>query len=112
MPDCWLDTEASAVFPAEAQYLRQSPAYSGASRPKAFVAHGAVQTGDILTVAIEQERRSALACADNLLACLAPAWVRDFRIHVRPETILRRLQRLPHAFRTLLGEAEADDRLD
>src|SRR5437879_1925711 len=112
MPDCWLDMEASTALPVTAQYSGQSPAYSGALCPEAFVVHGAVKAGDILTVAIEKERRSALTCADNLLACLTPAWVRHFRIHVRPEAILRGLQRLPHTFRTLIGEAEAHDRLD
>src|SRR5215472_3108635 len=105
--------EASmGFFPIEARYSHPIAAYSGASRPEAFVLHAVVEACDILSVAIEKERRSPLSGADDLLACLTPARVRHVWIDVRPEAILRGLQRLPQALRTLIGKGEAHDRLD
>src|SRR5215468_6195815 len=82
------------------------------SRPQALALESLVEAGDVLGVAVEQERRPALAGADVLLARLAPARMRHLRIDVRPEPVLARLQRLPEALRPLVGEAEAGDRLD
>src|SRR6476661_2326148 len=111
MPDGWLDMEASRGFP-QRQYPRPLPPYSGASRPEAFVIQTVVETGDVVSVAIEKERRSPLAGADNLLARLAPTRMRHLRIDIRPEAVLRGLQRFPHAPRTLIREAEVHNRLD
>src|SRR5215467_9724962 len=100
------------VLPVETRYSQPSAAYSCASRPEAFVVHTAVKAGNVFTVTIEEECRSAFAGADNLLACLTPARVWHLRINVRPEAVFGGLQRLPHPFRTLIGEAETHDRLD
>src|SRR4029077_12865299 len=100
------------VLPVEAQYPRPSPPYSSASRPEAFVVHAVVKAGDIVAVTIEKKRRSPLPSPDNLLARLAPARMRHLRIDIGPEAILCRLQRFPHAPRTLISEAEGHNRLD
>src|SRR5262245_13452584 len=68
--------------------------------------------GDIVAIAIEQQRRPALAGADQLLGRLAPAWMRNLRIDVGPEAVLAALQRFPVALGALVGEVEAHDRLD
>src|SRR5688500_454672 len=82
------------------------------SRPEALLLEALIQMGDVFAVAVEQDRRLALVGADDLLGGLAPARMRDLGIHVRPEAVFGRLQRLPVALRALVGEVEADDRLD
>src|SRR6476661_5991655 len=105
---------APELAPRPVQYSRPSPRYTGSveSRPEAFAVQTFVQIGDVLVVTVEQERRPPLAGADDLFARLAPARMRHLRIDVGPEAILRRLQCLPHALRTLVGETETHDRLD
>src|SRR5215470_303267 len=71
-----------------------------------------VQVGDELRVAIEQLGRHPLACPEHALAGLAPARMWYLRVYVGPEAVLRGLQRLPEAHRTLVREGEFHDRLD
>src|SRR5262249_16926363 len=82
------------------------------SRPEAFAVQTLVEIGEVLAVAVEQERRPPLAGADDLFTRLAPARMRHLRIDVGPEAIFRRLQCFPHALRALVGETETHDRLD
>src|SRR6516162_3534199 len=82
------------------------------SRPQALVLEPAVKVGDIIAVAVEDERRPALVAPDQLFRGLAPARVRHLRIDVRPEAVFGGPQRLPIALRPLIGEVEAHDRLD
>src|SRR5689334_22893922 len=88
-----------------------NPSYAS-SRPQALAFEPFVDSGDVVGVAVEQERRAALAGADVLLARLAPARMRHLRIDVGPEAVLAALQRFPEALRPLVGEAEAGDRFD
>src|SRR6478735_5681346 len=113
--ECWVvgwTCKPPRVLPVEAHYPCPAPTYSSASRPEAFVVHAVVKAGDIVAVTIEQERRSPLASPDDLLARLAPTRMRHLRIDIRPEAILRGLQRFPHAPRTFIREAEVHNRLD
>src|SRR5919202_129960 len=71
-----------------------------------------VEIGDLGRIAVEELRRAALARAEQLFRGLAPARMRDLRIHIGPEAVFLRLDLLPEALRALLDEAEADDRLD
>ena len=71
-----------------------------------------VHVGDELAVAVEQQRRHAIAFAEHFLGRLAPARMRHRRIHVRPEAVFAGLQLLPEADRPLGDEAEFDDRFD
>src|SRR5215510_12877959 len=80
------------------------------SRPQALFLEPLVEIGNIFAVAVEQERRLALAGADEFLGRLAPARMRDLRIDVGPEAVFGRLQRLPVALRPLVGEVEPHDR--
>src|SRR6516165_11976688 len=73
------------------------------SRPQALVLEPAVKVGDILAVAVEDERRPALIAPDHLFRRLAPTRVRHLRIDVRPEAVFGGLQRLPIALRPLIG---------
>src|SRR5690349_20517374 len=82
------------------------------SRQQAPALEPLVDAGDVVGVAVEQERRAALAGADVLLARLAPARMRHLRIDVGPEAVLGALQRFPETLWPLVGEAEARDRLD
>src|SRR5262245_11873150 len=91
-----------------------NPSYKAtlASRPQALFLEPLVEVGNVFAITVEQQRRLALAGADELFRRLAPAWMRDLRIDVGPEAVFRRLQRLPVALRPLVGEGEAHDRLD
>src|SRR5947199_2433223 len=71
-----------------------------------------VHIGDILAVAVEEERRDAIALAEHFLRRLAPARMRHLRIHVRPESIFARLQLLPETDRALGDEADFSNRFD
>src|SRR5947209_1362924 len=71
-----------------------------------------VHVGDELAVAVEQERRHAIALAEHFLGRLAPARMRHRRIHVCPETVFAGLQLLPEADGTLGHEADFHDRFD
>src|ERR1044072_8780869 len=86
--------------------------YAPCFSPQAPPLPALLDVGAVLGVAVEQQRLPALARADVLLARLAPARMRDFRIDVRPEAVLARLQRFPEALRPLISEAEARDRFD
>src|ERR1700731_4264773 len=72
------------------------------SRPQPLALQALVQAGDLFTVAVVDQRRAALAGADDFLARLAPARMRHGRIDVGPEAVFGRLQRLPHADRALV----------
>src|SRR4029450_7235214 len=82
------------------------------SRPEALVFHPFVEPGDIFAIAIEKQRRPSFASSDYLFGRLAPSWLRHFPLDVPPEAILGGLQGFPQAFRALVSEAEAHDRLD
>src|SRR6185295_10839897 len=100
-------------LPCPVQYSRESARYNGGrSRPKAFAVQTLVEIGDVFAVTVVQERRPALAGANDFFARLAPARMRHLRIDVGPEAIFRWLQRFPHAPWTLVGEIETYDRLD
>src|SRR5450830_1132792 len=82
------------------------------SCPQPLAVHAFVNVGDEFAIAVEQQRRLALAGAYHFLARLAPARMVDLRIDVGPEAVFGRLQRFPHALRALVGKGKAHDRLD
>src|SRR6185437_3353758 len=67
------------------------------SRPQPFLLQILVNVGDLLAIAVVNQRRPALAGADDLFAGLAPARMRHRRVDVGPEAVFRRLQSFPQA---------------
>src|ERR1043166_8235499 len=76
-----------------------------ASRPQALAVEPLVEIRDVFPVAVEQQRRPALAEPDQLLGRLAPARMRHLGIDVGPEAVFGRLQGFPKTLRPLVGEA-------
>src|SRR5262249_14036564 len=104
--------ENSKVAPAKPDHTPRNGTGIASSRPKTSAVHALVMSGDIVAIAVENERRPPLPGADHLFGRLAPARVRHGRIDVRPEAIFGRLQGFPHALGPRFGEAETYDRLD
>src|SRR5438093_282377 len=88
--------------------LRSGPGMT-VSRVQALAVEPLVETSDMFGVAVEQQRRAALAEPDELLGSLAPARMRHLGVDVGPEPVFGRLQGLPKTLRPLIGEAEAHD---
>src|SRR5215208_4179133 len=83
----------------------------GRSRPEAFPLQIAVEAGDELAIAVEDLRRHPLPGAEHPLARLAPARMRDLRVHIGPEAVFRGLDRFPEALRPPRHQADPDQRL-
>ena len=79
--------------------------------PSAF-ANVVIHAGDKLTIAIIDLGRHSLPGGQQLFFRLGPAGMRNFRIHIGPEPVFTALQFFPIADRALIGEGEADNRLD
>src|SRR6266545_7226574 len=86
--------------------------YRSSSSEQALFFEAFVHVGDELAVAVPHQGRPALVGAEDALGGLAPAGMRHLRVHIGPKAVFARLQRLPVGFRPLVGEFEADDRLD
>src|SRR5262245_14105053 len=99
-------------MPGAAAGHADSNASTTASGPETFVLQTFVEMGDLLAVAVVQQRRAALAGADQFLGSLAPARMRYLRIDVGPEAVFGGLQILPIALRPLVGERHPHDRLN
>src|SRR5260370_20829178 len=100
--DCRLRADTTTPGPTGPAFFISRP-----SRVQALAVQPLVEIGDIFGVAVEQQRGSALAEPDQLLARLAPARMRHLGVDVGPEAVFGRLQRLPKALRPLIREAEA-----
>src|SRR3546814_20886961 len=64
-----------------------------------------------LGIAVVEQRRHLFVQAEHPLPRLAPARMRNLRVHVGPEAVLVTLDDLPEALWPLVGELEAHDRL-
>src|SRR5215470_5229799 len=87
---CWWITRRIKSFVSplrDGSTLTHPTTNAGLSRPQALFLEPLVEVGDIFAVAVEQQRRLALAGADELLGGLAPARMRDLRIDVGPEPV-------------------------
>src|SRR4051812_38198736 len=79
---------------------------------QALVLQVLVESGNMLAIAVEEQGRPALVGAEHPFARLAPARMRDLRVHVGPEPVFGGLQRLPERLRPLRRERHFGDRLD
>src|SRR3546814_349202 len=68
--------------------------------------------GDLLGIAVEELGRHAFVGAQHPLRRLTPPGMIDLRVDVGPEAVFLRLDDLPEGLGPLVGEGEADDRLD
>src|SRR5690606_526883 len=78
--------------------------------------HAGVELAHLRLVAVEHQRRAALGeqaavLADAPLVGLAPARVRNLRIHVGIKAVLLRRRQVPRGAGHLLDEADLDQRL-
>src|SRR5215468_8695127 len=76
-----------------------------------LVLETAVERGDIFAIAVEEKRRHPLVAAQDPLIGLAPARMRDGRVHIGPEAIFGGLDRLPEIVGLLVGQGEPHDAL-
>src|SRR6185295_10120384 len=87
--------------------------YSAAGlSPESLAFQVLVEARDVFAVTVEKKCRPTLTRPDDLFSCLAPAWMRYFRVDVRPEPIFGSLQRLPEALRARVRKSKTHDRLD
>src|SRR6185312_9972455 len=108
-----VDMQASAVSPSRLLYSCPRCRYSAAGlSPESLAFQVLVEARDVFAVTVEKKCRPTLTRPDDLFGCLAPAWMRYFRVDVRPEPIFGSLQRLPEALRARVRKSKTHDRLD
>src|SRR5207248_4711166 len=81
--------------PASPGRNRASVLFCKASSEEPLFFEPLVHIGDEFAIAVPHQGRAALIGAEDALRCLAPARMRYLGVHIGPEAVLARLQRLP-----------------
>src|SRR5262249_51250689 len=79
-----------------------------------FQIHSAIHAGDLVGVAVEEQRLLAwrkYARSDHALRCLAPSWMIDRWIHIGVKAIFIRCHRVPCGLGHVIDETQLHDRL-
>ena len=79
------------------------------SGEKPLILHAFIHVCHLFGITVIEQGRDLFAAAKRAFGRLAPAGMRNLRVHIRPEAVLAGLHLFPERNRTFRSEREADN---